>query len=369
MINENSDLIGLIYEASIDPALWSAALQKVAETTPCVAAMITSHDMISQTTNFQQSYGVDPVYMRTYAEKWVKTDPIQYAITMLEPGDVSGLPELLDFEAFKRHPFYLEWGRPQGYNDAINIMLERTPTRFASVSLIRNHEQGFADAATIERLRLLAPHFLRAIRIGRVLDQAALKEETFFKSLDSLAAAIFLLSPQGEFVHANASALTLIDQGVTARKIVAACQSAHKREAGMPGRTFDHLAQAGECSFKIEVGSGDVFVCHKMELAFPRARPKSALVNLTLVVVQNVTSSARATSAVASAFGLTGREREALFGLVEIGGVTSTAVMLGLSKSTVKSHLKSIFQKTQTHRQSDLVRLVVEWATPFRRSM
>ena len=41
------------------------------------------------------------------------------------------------------------------------------------------------------------------------------------------------------------------------------------------------------------------------------------------------------------------------------------AHMLGISQATVKTHLKRIFDKTGTARQSDLVKLVAGFTGPF----
>ena len=125
-----SNLIGMIYEASLEPGLWPDVMQHLAAATPSVAAMISSYDKLAGTTIFHQSFGLDADYMAIYAEKWGADNPLVGSLLLLEPGEVSGLPALIDFEAFKRHPFYLEWGKPQGFYDAINMMLERTPTRF-----------------------------------------------------------------------------------------------------------------------------------------------------------------------------------------------------------------------------------------------
>jgi DNA-binding CsgD family transcriptional regulator len=39
--------------------------------------------------------------------------------------------------------------------------------------------------------------------------------------------------------------------------------------------------------------------------------------------------------------------------------------MCRISESTVRSHLKRLFEKTDTHRQVDLVKLVAAHAAPF----
>jgi DNA-binding CsgD family transcriptional regulator len=53
--------------------------------------------------------------------------------------------------------------------------------------------------------------------------------------------------------------------------------------------------------------------------------------------------------------------------VVEIGGVPAMADSLGISETTVKTHLTSLFDKTGVRRQADLVRLVAAHASPFAR--
>jgi DNA-binding CsgD family transcriptional regulator len=54
-----------------------------------------------------------------------------------------------------------------------------------------------------------------------------------------------------------------------------------------------------------------------------------------------------------------------LHAIVDTGGVPDIAAALGISESTVRTHLKRLFEKTSTHRQVDLVKLVAAHASPF----
>jgi len=58
---------------------------------------------------------------------------------------------------------------------------------------------------------------------------------------------------------------------------------------------------------------------------------------------------------------LTPAETRVLVAIVEIGGVPRVASFLGISETTVKTHLGHLFRKTGTKRQADLVKLVARF--------
>jgi DNA-binding CsgD family transcriptional regulator len=66
--------------------------------------------------------------------------------------------------------------------------------------------------------------------------------------------------------------------------------------------------------------------------------------------------------AVAQEFDLTPAELRVLFAVVEVGGVSDVAEVLGISAATVKTHLQRLFEKTDTTRQAELVKLVAGYA-------
>jgi DNA-binding CsgD family transcriptional regulator len=62
---------------------------------------------------------------------------------------------------------------------------------------------------------------------------------------------------------------------------------------------------------------------------------------------------------------LTPSELRVLLVIVEVGGVPEVAAALGVAVTTVKTHLRRLFEKTGATRQADLVKLVAGYATPL----
>jgi DNA-binding CsgD family transcriptional regulator len=68
---------------------------------------------------------------------------------------------------------------------------------------------------------------------------------------------------------------------------------------------------------------------------------------------------------IARAYRLTPTELRILLAVVEVGGIPEVAEALGIGESTVKFHVRGLFEKTGTHRQADLLALVGSFSLPL----
>jgi DNA-binding CsgD family transcriptional regulator len=85
-----------------------------------------------------------------------------------------------------------------------------------------------------------------------------------------------------------------------------------------------------------------------------------------VTVVDLATLSALDPAWLREAFGLTGREASLAAAIVDGAGLASAAERLGVSRATARSHLAAVFLKTETRRQAQLTRLIVEAAAALR---
>src|SRR5262249_52298073 len=122
-----------------------------------------------------------------------------------ETGSVVANSDLLPIEAFRTTRFYQEWARPQGYLDAVSVTVDKSATGYAAVAVTRHERNGLVDDAMRRRMQLLAPHFRRAVAIGRVIETTRVEAATLADALDGLAAGLFLVDAGGRIVHCNTS--------------------------------------------------------------------------------------------------------------------------------------------------------------------
>jgi DNA-binding CsgD family transcriptional regulator len=68
---------------------------------------------------------------------------------------------------------------------------------------------------------------------------------------------------------------------------------------------------------------------------------------------------------IAQTYRVTPMELRVLLAIVEVGGVPQVAETLGIGESTVKTHLKRLYEKTGACRQADLVKLLAGYTGPL----
>src|SRR5215203_269868 len=71
-----SAVIGEVYDASLDPALWSHVLETVCGYIGCSGAAFHSQDLLSHTANLQLYWGCDKYFADAYQDKYCKINPI-----------------------------------------------------------------------------------------------------------------------------------------------------------------------------------------------------------------------------------------------------------------------------------------------------
>jgi DNA-binding CsgD family transcriptional regulator len=286
---------------------------------------------------------------------------------------VASTETIMPYDEFAASRFYREWAQPRGYCDAIWAMLEKSTTALATISVLRHDRHGLVDDRTRWRMGQLAPHFRRAVAIGRVVDLKTLEFAALADTLDGLAAAMFLVDPGGRIAHANASGLAMLAEGSVLRgtggKITATDTEAARllRDVFLSTESGDLALGAKGPSVPLLARDGTRFVAHVLPLTAGKRRSAGNAYSATAAVFVRKTAfdPPHPLEALATAYKLTPAETRVLMAIVQIGGIPEAAPVLGISAPTARTHLQRIFAKTDTTRQADLVKLVASYMNPL----
>jgi DNA-binding CsgD family transcriptional regulator len=369
-----STLIGDIYDAALDQALWGDALGKARMFVGGWAAALSWKDAISKTgISYHEDGSQDPHYRKLYFDKYVKMDPLTTGQYFAEIGEPIATADTIPYEEFLETRVYKEWARPQGLVDAAVTALDKSATSFAFFVVFRHERDGLVDDEMKRRLRVIVPHIRRAVLIGKVIDIQKAEAASFADTLNGISAGMFLVDATGRIVHANVAGHVMLS-AANVLHAEGGCLAVNDPQSVQV--LADTFATAGNGDAAVGIKGvavplvardGERYVAHVLPLtsgARRRAGASYAAV-AALFVYKAALDTPSPPEAIAKAYKLTPMELRVLLAIVEVGGVPEVAEALGIAESTVKTHLGRIYSKTDIRRQADLVKLVAGFSNPL----
>jgi DNA-binding CsgD family transcriptional regulator len=220
---------------------------------------------------------------------------------------------------------------------------------------------------------LIQPHFRRAVLIGKLLEMRRLQAAAFADAIDGLSTGVFLVSSLGELVHTNSSGQAMLDAEdplkLVRGTLIASDMGVQTalREAFAAAMEGDAAIHAGGIALPISTEGGH-FIAHVLPLTAGARRQAGKYYSAAaaLFVRRAEIDLQSAINAAEHLYALTPAEVRVLRAMIEVGGVEPVAAMLGTSRSTVKTHLEHLFEKTGTGRQAELVKLIAGFESPVR---
>ncbi len=371
-LDEFSALVGHIYDAALTPGEWPAVLTRICKLLNAQTAVLQSYDVYDRTPPFELNVGYDPVWIKVYADKYYAMNPYMDDVARMSSGEVVITSERPDYPELFKTEFYQGWLKPQRLLDASLLMVEKSMNTITALINVRNEDQGPHDQATIEVLKMLYPHVRRAVMIERVVREKQDQVDKYSTALDSLAAGMFLLTDKAAVAYANASGDAMLAAGAPMKKVngrlVLADQHANRtlREAMSAAREGDVTLGEKGASIPLRDEHAE-YVLHMLPLNAARRQSvgSDAAAAHVVFISRNDPKDAPVIAAFAERFGLTAQETRVLQTVVEAGSVPMAADILGISSSTARTHVTSIFDKSGVRRQADLLRLLIEMKSPF----
>ena len=349
-----SRLIGSIYDCAIDPALWPSTLEQIALALDSPAAALNVLDIVAGTERTLVYAGVSKEYQELYHNYHQGNDLFGHGM-LLQPIDQPATSDELVTEAeLLGSRMYREWAAPQGFRHVMLTTLMRSQARLAFIGVTRRHDQSRYGAEDKADMALLAPHVRRAVTIADLIGHKSLENDDLADALDALKTVVLILGEGGRLVYANAAGRALLDAGILLVVRGGIVEPWDRTEAA----ALRKIVEGG--------GSGTVRLVrrdggHALASALPlgSGRRRSGGGGRMAIFVQDDAAAPNAAEAIGHLYRLTGGELRVLLGLVSGETPKSIAQRYGIAPSTVRSHLKSLFAKTGTNRQKDLVKLLL----------
>jgi DNA-binding CsgD family transcriptional regulator len=370
MKSRNNALLDLIYGAVADPQEWPKVLTRLSDHLGAVGGMIAylpgrgrplsiigrlSEELLDLN---HRHYAWNPWSM---AMKDVPFEKAVIANSLIEPGVLT------------RTGFQADILAPQGIVDAVStshasMALDGGAGGFGFMLSSRGAERADEN---VRRLQRLTPHLGRALDATLKLGHLADGTRQLASALQLMPNPALLLDGKGRITLANPAAEALLH---TRDGLALDRDGGLRLAAALPVETAA-LSRALAQALAVASGTGTELGgplrlsrpsggAPLLVLPVPLPPPAFALWEMLeqarlLVLIIDPSAPSRATAAaIQSTFGLTAAEARVA---VLIGSGRSgpeAAAVLGISPSTVKTHLKRCFEKTGVHSQVGLARIL-----------
>jgi len=362
-VSQVYELLDAVYAAAEDPALWPAALAQMS-TIFCVCGVNLWFNAEGRHPNgVMVNHGIDPEVVRLYNEHYVAVDPLVTASLGLPPGTLVDSEEMFSARWWRRHKLYGELGAPFGIEHIGGATLLVSPTAFAAFSMMRAPGASFSGDE-LALLEMLIPHMMRAFAIHHRLGAAEQRSRLLGGLVDRLDLGVVLVDDHGRVLQANEAALAIARQRdgfVLGRGTFAAAE--RRQTAALLGLVAnvlrDGVAAAGG-ALRLSRPSGrrplEVLV---VPLSSRQRETEGPPPVAALFITDPEVEPRTAEDLLQQLYGLTPAEARLAVALLVGLSVDEAADRFTVTAATVRTQLRSVFAKTDTRRQSELVRTLL----------
>lgn len=355
-----------LYAAAQDPALWPQALTASADYVGALGGILVRNPLDggpAMIVGGRLCDDLNRLYATSYSDNlWCR------AVRAAAPAGPVIAGSLVAERDLVRTACYADVIRPQGAIDMAFLntapLCQDGAVGGFGFALSRRHADD-ADGAE-RRLGRLAPHLHRALALSLRLSEAGAERLALAEALGRLTAGAVVLDGAGRVLLANAAGERMLaagrSLGVDADRRLRAATAADTARLSEEVRAALDAAEPGRGLLRLrDQGRGGPLTV----LVSPLPRPAFALMGhlgaaAVLVLVLGGGEPAGREAAARRAFGLS--KAEARVAALVASGMDrpGAAALLGVSVETVKKHLQQCFNKTGTHGQMELARLILQ---------
>jgi DNA-binding CsgD family transcriptional regulator len=350
-------------DAAIRPELWVKAIDTIARETLSVGAILIP--LQGAIPNIPVSESIRLVTETYFRDGWwMRDERFRCHDTLV----CKGVADDFDFttaEEMERHPYYQEFLRPFNLKYFVGIKMAAGDDLWC-VSIQRSPQQGPLAADEKRELAALSRQISSAAALARALGFAS--ANAAMEAFEMSGSAVALLNRRGEVLRLNNAAEAMMgpELRVVQKRIVW-----EDREATAAlDRALHALLWAAAGSALMPPVSlprhgRRPILAYPLKLSSVSA---SALADCqALLVFVDLEKRVRPSQeAIRSAFGLTAAEARLAVRLAGGAPLDAVADEFRIAKETARSQLKSIFQRTGVHRQSELVSLLASFLSSRR---
>jgi DNA-binding CsgD family transcriptional regulator/PAS domain-containing protein len=360
-LEDFSRLVSGVYAAAVTPQQWEPALHEIRRILGGTVGTLSEAAggvWSIQATTASADVG------KTYAEHYYRLD---YVLAGVENGPVGAIRTGTELVAPQTNTeFYNDWMRPNDLGDGLFVRLTGGQRLSCLVVASPRGAESFDTPARVKLMNRLVPHLQQALRTRDKLAALANSTVELAGALEVARHGVIIVTSDHLVINLNTAADRMLraDDGLCMRsgRISAACTPAEQelhcaiqhalagdRSTVRTGRSLTCVRPSGKRPYVIHV-----LPSHRRNADEPLRQP------MALVLIIDPEDEPEPTTALLRRlYRLTQAEAQVALHVMHGADLKQISEELAISLTTVRTHLQHVFDKTDTHRQAELVRLLL----------
>ncbi|MEN8169021.1 MAG: hypothetical protein ABFS08_02190 [Pseudomonadota bacterium] len=368
MHKDTLNLVGQIYDAVSKPDKWDSFLENLARAVGAHATRMRMIDNSNDRYSLIAGTGHDCTYDQNYQDYYTKVDLWNPILAQQKAGITFNTSEAIPDEVFRKSEFYNDFYKRYNVFYALGGNIIKTDNSIARIGLHRARSQGSYGDEEVLLVQQLMPHLQRAFKLGVHLKELESQRDNIHDALYRSLTPLLLFDEFGDIAFVNQSAeaiinrgsglsihnkrLTLIqpsEQAALQQMVQQAVMTGAKKGAGS-GSGIRVTAENGEQQFNLIV------------TPYPARSTTHLGTNTRICAAVFIHDTAQkgtlSADLLKTLYELTPAEIRLAEGIVDGLTPTEASAKFGVSVATTRTQLRSLFAKTDTQRQAELVRLL-----------
>ncbi|MEJ2122889.1 MAG: helix-turn-helix transcriptional regulator, partial [Alphaproteobacteria bacterium] len=366
------ELISAIYRAAVGAFEWSRVLSMVVERTDSKIGFIGHFGGNGHTGVIDESYNLDRTYVERYDARYGARAPWFSRREFFQaPGLVWTGSQIIANERIQETDFYREFLKPLGMLPTLHAVIDIEQDTLSHLFLARAEGEPDYGPVECELARVVVAHTRHANTLQRFLEVQRIIQHGYDVVGENIALGVVIVDPAGRVMRLNELAqrtLATIDPKWAAipaqttdavkghrlpalpRKLVEAIEENHRQRGVVLRRgddmrpVFVMVRASAEAGGPVHGrGSGHVLLLCDPDIELEIDQDQLRML-----------------------YELTPTEARLSARIVSGERIFEAAGNLGMSPHTARTHLKRVFEKTNTARQAELVRVLMRSVIPLR---
>jgi DNA-binding CsgD family transcriptional regulator len=365
-------LIGRIYEAAVDEAVWPMFLEELAETLSAASTVLYLESLQDPKGDVGVCVRTDPALIKEFDEHYSKVNIwTRKGRHLLTPGNVV-TGEMVCSPGELRRSEYSEYLDKLRVAHGVGAVIRQDGLAVSVLTSLRSPQAGAFDTEQVALLQALMPHLQRAVEIHARLAHCRVVESGSLEPLERTSLGVIIVQADRRVVFQNRAAeritgsgdgLLIVDGEL---RTLSSSHTAALREflanatalSAAPGAIAPPVHLVNRRSLK------QPYVLTAAPFSVPSTRVPGLREDAVAVYVRDPEAPLSINGDVLrSLYGLTDAEVDVSTLLASGLSVERIGAALRITPGTTRWHLKRVFEKTGTRNQADLVRAVLTCAT------